>query len=287
MSTEVQDSLVAVPGGRIFFRRWSSGPDNLPPIILLHDSLGSVEQWRAFPAALEKATGRHVIAYDRLGFGRSTQRIEPPSVDFICEEALTFFPAIQHALGITRFSLFGHSVGGAMALVIAAAQWEGCDAVITEAAQAFVEARTLAAIRAAKAQLSEPERFAKLADWHGEKARWVLNAWTEVWLSPEFSSWNLDQHLGKVRCPVLAIHGDLDEYGSVEFARRITSQVTGPSELAILSHCGHVPHRERKEEVLSLSAAFLEQGAVKQQQTRSGALEPNNSLEPKRLRGSA
>jgi pimeloyl-ACP methyl ester carboxylesterase len=98
--------------------------------------------------------------------------------------------------------------------------------------------------------------------WHGEKARWVLDAWTEVWLSSDFLSWNLDEQLRKVTCPVLAIHGDVDEFGSVEFPRRIASGVAGPSELAILDGCGHVPHRERKEQVLRRTASFLEQHAA-------------------------
>jgi pimeloyl-ACP methyl ester carboxylesterase len=262
MSAEVLDSLADVPGGRIFIRRWSTGHGNGPPIICLHDSLGSVDQWRDFPAALARATTRDVVAYDRLGFGRSTRRLERPSADFIREEAVTFFPAIQRALGITRFALFGHSVGGAMALVIAASHSEACAAVITEAAQAFVEPRTLAGIRSAKAQFADPEQFEKLAKWHGEKAQWVLDAWTEVWLAPEFLCWDLDPHLGEVTCPVLAIHGDLDEFGSVEFPRRITGKVSGPSQLAILQHCGHVPHRERREEVLCLTSSFLDQHAV-------------------------
>lgn len=77
-------------------------------------------------------------------------------------------------------------------------------------------------------------------------------------MAPEFLTWNLNQHLGKIMRPVLAIHGDMDEYGSVEFPLYITSKVNGPSELAILNHCGHVPHRERKEEVLRLTASFLD-----------------------------
>jgi pimeloyl-ACP methyl ester carboxylesterase len=259
MSTEVHDSFVDVPGGNIFVRSWSQSGVNYAPIVLLHDSLGSVEQWRDFPRALAEATARHVIAYDRLGFGRSTRRIERPSVDFILEEAARFFPVIQRTLGLTRFSLFGHSVGGAMALSIAAAHSEGCEAIITAAAQAFVEPRTLLAIRAAKAQFDDPGQFEKITKWHGEKANWVLDAWTEVWLSPDFLPWNLDEQLRKVMCPVLAIHGDLDEYGSTEFPRRIASRVNGPSKVVILKGCGHVPHRERREDVLRLTASFLEQ----------------------------
>lgn len=260
-SSKASDSSVAVPGGSLFVRRWGTGVSDRPPIVVLHDSLGSVEQWRDFPPALANATGTEVIAYDRLGFGKSSPRPQRPSLDFVTDEAATFFPALKGSLGLERFVLFGHSVGGAMALAIAAAEREACAAVITEAAQAFVEPRTLAGIRAASAQLGRPEQLARLTRWHGEKARWVLDAWAGVWLSPEFRSWSLEQELPRVRCPVLAIHGDLDEYGSVEFPRRITGEVGGPSELAILEGCGHVPHRERRDDVLRLSASFLGRSA--------------------------
>lgn len=242
-------------------RRWNSGCGPQPPIVLLHDSLGSVEQWRDFPEALAGATGTEVIAYDRLGFGQSTPRAERPPVDFVTEEARRFFPALRDALGLTRFALLGHSVGGAMALAIAAAGHAGCVAVVTEAAQAFVQERTLEGIRTARAEFDRPGHFAKLSRWHGAKAHWVLDAWTEVWLSPRFHSWSLDQLLPAVTCPVLAIHGDRDAYGSVEFPRRIARCVGGPCELAILEDCGHVPHRERREEVLRLAAAGPGTGA--------------------------
>jgi pimeloyl-ACP methyl ester carboxylesterase len=257
-SSKASDSSVAVPGGSLFVRRWSTGQSARPPLILLHDSLGSVEQWRDFPEALANVTCTEVIAYDRLGFGKSTARSGRPSPDFVTDEAATFFPALRLALGLETFVLFGHSVGGAMALAIAAAEREACGAVITEAAQAFVEPRTLAGIRAASAELERPEQFARLSRWHGEKAHWVLDAWAGVWLSPQFRSWSLDEELARVRCPVLAIHGDRDEYGSVEFPRRVTAKAGGPSELAILEGCGHVPHRERREDVLRLAASFLE-----------------------------
>jgi pimeloyl-ACP methyl ester carboxylesterase len=229
---------------------------------MLHDSLGSVEQWRDFPAALAAAARTPVIAYDRLGFGRSTPRAGRPPVDFVSDEAVTFFPPLQHALGLRHFSLFGHSVGGAMALVIAALNNEACRGVVTEAAQAFVEPRTLAAIRSAREQFRKPDQFDRLVKWHGDKAAWVLDAWTEVWLSPQFSSWTIDHYLTQVVCPVLAIHGDLDEYGSVEFPRRIAGGVRGPAELVVLPGCGHVPHREQKDEVLRVTSSFLERCAV-------------------------
>jgi pimeloyl-ACP methyl ester carboxylesterase len=252
----IDEHLVPVPGGSVFVRTWTPAQANASPLVLLHDSLGSVEQWRNFPGALAQSLGRRVLAYDRLGFGRSSARSELPSVDFIAEEARTCIPAIREALGLARYSLFGHSVGGAMALMIAS-QDSGCDFVITEAAQTFVEDRTLAGIRTARAQFQLPGQFDKLVRWHGAKARWVLEAWTGVWLSPAFATWSLESHLGQIECPVLAIHGDQDEYGSRAFPDSILRGVRGPSRLALLEQCGHIPHREQQDQVLKLVAGFI------------------------------
>ncbi|MES1945564.1 hydrolase-like protein [Salinisphaera sp. PC39] len=262
VSVEASDRFVAVPGGDVFVRQWRLDEEDRAPIILLHDSLGSVEQWRDFPEALAVATGRGVIAYDRLGFGRSTRRAVPMQAGFIDDEARVYVPTLADALGLGEYVLFGHSVGGGMALVAAAVPGNDCVAVITEAAQAFVEARTLTGIREAKKAFADESRFARLERWHGERARWVLTAWTEVWLSPRFRDWSLDPYLDKVRCPVLAIHGDADEFGSGEFPRRIAQGVSGPAREAILDDCGHVPHRERRDHVLALVAAFLEENRV-------------------------
>lgn len=256
MNTHVRDSFVDVPGGRVFVRHWSRSQNSLPPIILLHDSLGSVELWRHFPEALAKAASRDVIVYDRLGFGRSSPRNELPSSEFITEEAEIYFPALQTALGISRFALFGHSVGGGMSLAIASRN-PGCEAVISESAQAFIEPHTLVGVSAAKKQFADLRKFERLTKWHGEKARWVLDAWTEVWLSPAFASWSLDEYLGDITCPVLAIHGDADEFGTAAFPQRIVSKVKGPSEIAVLEDCGHVPHREKQNELLRLTVSFL------------------------------
>jgi pimeloyl-ACP methyl ester carboxylesterase len=144
-----------------------------------------------------------------------------------------------------------------MAVVIAALQGEACRFLVTESAQAFVEARTLAGIRAAQAHFADAAHFARLAKWHGERARWVLHAWTDVWLDPAFAGWSLDPWLPQVRCPVLAIHGDRDEYGSNAFPERIAQGVSGPSQPALMARCGHVPHRERPDEVLQRVAAFV------------------------------
>lgn len=253
------DASVPIVDGTLFVRRWDPpGARAMPPLVLLHDSLGSVGLWRDFPAQLATSLARPVLAYDRAGFGHSSPRSDAASPGFIDDEATRVFPALRDALGLDAFALFGHSVGGAMAIAIAATQGEACRFVVAESAQAFVEPRTLAGIRAAKARFQDPAAFERLSKWHGERARWVLSAWTDVWLDERFRDWSLDAWLPRVRCPVLAIHGDRDEYGSVAFPRRIADGVAGPARCEVMEDTGHVPHRERPEAVLQRVTGFVE-----------------------------
>ena len=251
------DQYVRIDGNNVFVRHWRVENAVAAPIILLHDSLGSVAQWREFPRHLAQSTQRDVIAYDRRGFGESDPQPTPATIHFIEEEAIHVFPILRKALLLDRFVLFGHSVGGGMALAIAARQPDACEAVITEAAQAFVEQRTLDGIRAAQQAFDDPAQMARLKRWHGDKAAWVLSAWIDVWRSDEFSDWSVDQWLPMIHCPVLAIHGKRDEFGSSAFPQRIVAGVCGPADMTLLDDVGHVPHREREADIIRLATDFL------------------------------
>ena len=255
------DHWIAHPAGRLLARDWPApaGATALPSLVLLHDSLGSVELWRDFPAQLRDATSRRVVAYDRMGFGRSDARVEPPSVDFIAEEATIWFPRVREQLGLERFALLGHSVGGGMAVNIAARHPQACAALVTIAAQAFVEERTLQGLRAARASFAEPGQLERLARYHGDKARWVLSAWLDTWLSPAFAGWSLAPVLPDVRCPLLALHGELDEYGSEAFPALIARLAGGPARMELLAGLGHVPQREDPGAIVRRVADFLAQ----------------------------
>lgn len=252
-----RDALLQLGEHQLFTRNWTpSDPEagRLAPILLFHDSLGCVELWRSFPEKLAVATGRRVVAYDRLGFGRSDPHPDQLGLDFVADEARNAVPRLCDALGIGDFVACGHSAGGGMA-VATAAQWPGrCRALVTIAAQAFVEDRTLAGISLARRDFQDPGNLARLARYHGDKARWVADAWIETWLSPAFADWTLDRPLAEVRCPVLAIHGDLDEYGSLRHPRRIAQ---GRGETLILPGIGHVPHREAEDALVAAIAGFL------------------------------
>ena len=257
-NVETHDQRIATPHGALFVRQWRlHDAGNASPIVLLHDSLGCVALWRDFPEQLALATRRHVIAYDRLGFGRSDPHPGLLSASFIRDEAQEGFRAVREALGIDDFIAFGHSVGGGMAAGCAAAFPQACHALITESAQAFVEDRTLQGIREAQTAFAQPGRIERLGQYHGDKAECVLHAWMDTWLAPAFKDWTLDDSLRDVSCPALALHGDRDEYGSAAHPQRIVDHVRGPATQVLLPDCGHVPHREQAAEVLELVVNWL------------------------------
>ncbi|VWB21034.1 alpha/beta hydrolase [Burkholderia pseudomultivorans] len=277
-----EETFIETPQGRLFAKRWCGGagrgavdpsrlepaapepaapkpaaPEPAAPILLLHDSLGCVELWRDFPERLANATQRDVIAYDRLGFGRSDRHPGRLGLRFVRDEADHAFRALLERFGIDAFVVLGHSVGGGMATGCAAAYPDRCRALVTIAAQAFVEDCTLSGIRDAARQFDAPGQLERLARYHGDKAEWVLHAWVDTWLSAPFRDWSLDDDLPRVRCATLAIHGAHDEYGSDVHPKRIAARVAGPSSFLMLDACGHLPHRERTDDVLAAVAALL------------------------------
>jgi pimeloyl-ACP methyl ester carboxylesterase len=265
MTATASDHWISTEQGRLFARAWA--PSGLPliagsTIVLFHDSLGCVELWREFPERLAATTQRRVVAYDRLGFGQSDPYPGSLPANFIRDEAATSVPRLREQLGFDAMIPFGHSVGGGMAVATAARFPESCSAVVTESAQAFVENCTLAGIRAAQAAFREPGQVERLERYHGSKAGWVLDAWIETWLAPAYANWSLDDDLRRVRCPLLAIHGDRDEYGSPQHPRRIARLSLGASKVVLIESCGHVPHREQLERVLREVTQFLTLGGA-------------------------
>jgi pimeloyl-ACP methyl ester carboxylesterase len=93
-----------------------------------------VDLWRDFPALLSTTTGPPVIAYDRLGFGRSDPYPGALELEFVRNEGRYGLPALRAVFGLDRMILFGHSVGGGMAVPAAAGLPDTTVAVITEAA---------------------------------------------------------------------------------------------------------------------------------------------------------
>ncbi len=159
---------VVVDGVRLEARWWRApATAAVPPIVLLHEGLGSVSTWRDFPGVLAAATGRDVFAYSRLGHGRSDPRPGRLAVDFMHREAGEVLPRLLDGAAIERAILFGHSDGGSIALLAAAAWPDRVDGLVLEAPHVFVEPLSVASIAAIRERfLADGDLRRRLAAHH-------------------------------------------------------------------------------------------------------------------------
>jgi len=196
------------------------------------------------------------VARSATRFGRSGHRQHPADGLRVHEEASILARVLDEA-GIEGAVLFGHSDGGSIALLAAAHPPRLVRAVVSEAAHVFVEERTLEGVRAAQRALRESELLARLEKRHGAKAEALAAAWIDTWLSPWFRGWNVEEDLRRIRCPVLVLQGELDEYGTEAQVQAIAGGVSGPARALLLPGLRHTPHREAPEVVLGAIADFL------------------------------
>ena len=66
--TALSERAVELTDADVMTTQWGEGAAE---IVLLHDGLGSIGQWRHVPEALARSTGRTVLAFDRPGHGQS------------------------------------------------------------------------------------------------------------------------------------------------------------------------------------------------------------------------
>lgn len=246
---------VTVKGLKLEYRDYPATIEGRPTLLLLHEGLGSVTMWRHFPEKLAAATGCRLIVWSRAGYGGSEPYPEPRTVRYMHREGEEMLPALLEALKIDRPILIGHSDGGSIALIFAGAFPEEPLGVVVMAPHEFIEAETLAGIRAARQIWDDTDWPHKLARYHRDAPQ-VFSDWNDCWLSPPFRDWNIEEYLPKIRCPVLAIQGEEDEYATMRQIEVIAEQVPG-TELLKLPKCGHSPQRDQEALVLDALAAFV------------------------------
>ena len=224
-----------------------------PPLVLLHEGLGSVALWKDFPAGLAAATGQRVVAYSRFGHGWSDAPSGRRTGRFMEQEALDVLPRLRGRLGVESPIVIGHSGGATMALIHAAAH--AVSGVVALAPHVLVEEVTLAGIRATVAEYESGELRPRLARQHRDPEI-CFRGWSDVWLDPAFRTWTIQPLLPLVACDVLVVQGEADPYGSMVHLETIERLAAGRVETLKLP-CGHAPHLERPEETLGAIAAFV------------------------------
>jgi pimeloyl-ACP methyl ester carboxylesterase len=211
--------------------------------------------WRAFPQQLCEALGARGLVYSRPGYGRSTPRRgdERWLPDFMHRQAHDVLPALLDALAVDvqreRPLLFGHSDGGSIALLYAARWPQHLRGVAVMAPHIRVEDLSISSIERAREAYQTTDLRQRLARHHDDpdSAFW---GWNGIWLDPAFRGWSIEAALPGITCPVLALQGLEDEYGTLAQIRGIREHAP-QTELVEIPNCGHSPHRDQPEAVIA------------------------------------
>jgi pimeloyl-ACP methyl ester carboxylesterase len=261
---------VDVPGGRLLVVDEGSGP----PIVLLHAGIADLRSWDAMVSPLV-AAGYRVVRYDQRGMGGSTT--EP--VEFSRVDDLL---AVMDATGIERAALVGNSLGGMLAIDTAIVAPERVAAVVgVGAGLGGFQVEPTPEVRAldeeeARLEAADPRDPAALAafdvrvwvDGPGQPPDRVPAAIRD--LVYEMDLEDPERHQGRsrpidppanhrladLRCPILAVAGELDVPDVVETARHL--EAGAPNARALVwPDVAHMIGMEQPERLAATVVEFL------------------------------
>lgn len=251
--------LASVPSVRVnevsLEYQWWGSPSEHPPVLLLHDALGSLKAWGELPARLAEAADCRVYAYSRQGYGGSDPLTGPLPRDYIEREALDVLPRVREALHLEDATLVGLQEGASIALVHAGGGSMATRAVAAITPLLFVDEVTRRGIEALARQYSSSPMRESLSRTGSDQEKTFLQ-WTRLWTSPAFASWQIDDFVRGVTCPVLAARGDRDEFTSEAQVERL-SRLGHDVEVVTLPGCRHMPHLDKPGVLTTTLADFL------------------------------
>ena len=270
--------LIKIANRQLEYEWHGPSPELAPTLVFLHEGLGCVAMWRDFPARVAEQTGCGALVYSRAGYGKSEPIELPRQVTLMHQEALGTLPQMLDAFSIRAAILVGHSDGGSISIIHAGGTSDSrVRGLILEAPHVFVEELGLESIRAiaeqyrrqstgrmpahrpqdAGAPVGASVLRQRLARYHGENVDETFWGWNDVWLNPEFASWNIEEYLPKINVPVLLIQGADDQYGTWEQIGRIEAGCKGPVRTVLLTDCGHSPHLDQPERTIAAIKEFV------------------------------
>lgn len=226
--------------------------------MFLHEGLGSIGLWKDVPGELAQRTGCGVLTYSRYGNGFSDVLADARAVSYMHDEARIVLPQVLEAFDVRDAVLVGHSDGASIALIYAGESGERLRGVVAEAPHVFVEDLSVESIALARVAFEKTDLNTRLARYHQDVNR-TFYGWNDIWLHPEFRSWNIRDAVKKIVAPMLLVQGANDEYGTLAQLGAIREDARSARvDALVLADCGHSPHRDRPELTLGAVAAFVE-----------------------------
>lgn len=269
---EPELSTISVGDCHLRSATWGTGR---PSVVMLHDGLGSIPQWKSVPAQVSARSGLTVLAYERAGHGQSKPIPSGPwPTDWLHREADVLGQLLRDQQ-IEAPVIVGHSDGGSAALLHAADPASDLSAVLALAPHSWVEQVCFDSIVAMRTH--QRERITRgLARYHDEPDA-VFEAWSGAWVSDEFRPWDIRPQLGAITVPTLIAQGEDDSYASDDQAH-LTAAAIGPNGRSqIVPGVGHIMHLDNAEIVVQLILDFIDAPSAT---PRLPASHPSVSVDP-------
>jgi 2-succinyl-6-hydroxy-2,4-cyclohexadiene-1-carboxylate synthase len=255
-------TLVAVNDIRLNVEEWGSGD----PLLLLHGFTGSASTWRDVSAAWG---GWRRIAADLIGHGAADAPADEHR--YTMEHCVADLVALLDALGIGRATVLGYSMGGRVALQLAAAAPDRCAALILEGAspgiddaseraarvasdraladdierhgiETFVDRWERVPIFATQSRLPEDVRARQRAQRLTNRPTGLANSLRGMGAGAQSSLW---PRLDELTMPALLIAGEDDAKYS-DMARAMALCMPA-ADVRIVPDAGHAVHLERPD----------------------------------------
>jgi proline iminopeptidase len=278
----------AVPGGRIFWRKFGSGGKT--PLLTLHGGPGSSHNYLLPLQAL--ADERPVIFYDQLGCGRADAP-EDESV-YSIQRSVDEVDAVRAALGLDRVLLLGHSWGALLAVeYLCQGRGRGVDRLILSGAMASIpqvvagfdrlfatmpegwSAKIHALEKAGKTATPEyaelvqkfydtfvlrvppsPEVLATLEALSRSPAYRVLNGPNEFTIVGKIKDWDRRKDLKAITQKTLITTGEFDEI-TLDCHETLRDGIAGKARLAVMTGCSHLTMNEKPDQYNALLRGFM------------------------------
>lgn len=261
MESKVKSGFITVKDKSIYYELINPELLNqeVPLLVFLHEGLGSCAQWKDFPASLSAGLKFPALMYDRYGYGKSEKIVEDRNLYYLEQEAIEWLPKIFTALSLDDYKkiLIGHSDGGSISLIYPSVYPKNVIGIISEAAHLFNEDKAYENLLTTRDKYRTGPLKQKLEKYHGDNTDRMFNSWIDMWLSDNFRKWNIESYLPGICCPILAIQGKEDEFGTFKQLELIRDNTKTRTEILFIDKCKHVPHQQARKIVEKEMIKFI------------------------------
>lgn len=239
-----------------------------PPVVLIHGFGGHTYSYRSLIPEL--ARDHRVVALDLLGFGYSERTRD---ADYSHEAQARRVVGLMEALGIGRASLVGHSMGGEIAMRVAASHPQRVERLALVASVSGDRIPTLPPTPLIKPFLhlfSEVLGRRMLRRSYFDKTRATDEVW-EAYRRPSTIRGSMDGlyrmmkhtrrdppiHFSNITAPVLLMSAEYERIIPGWMSRRLRERFP-TAETALMADAGHVLLEERSAECCAILRRFLD-----------------------------